>query len=71
MARSVVVLITVTDRGHIKVDVRGPYSDKNSINEILDAAKILVEQGNFGGAKPNLKQEPPSHGYWGAEDYPE
>jgi hypothetical protein len=71
MPRSVVVLITVTDQGHIKVDVRGPFSDNNSVIEILDAAKTLVEQGNFGGARPDFKQEPPSHGYWGADDYPE
>lgn len=49
MPRSVVVLITVSDRGHISVDVRGPYSDKDSIIQILDSAKELVEQGNFGG----------------------
>jgi hypothetical protein len=60
----------VNERGGIAVNAVGPYSDNQSLVEILDAAKILVEQGNFGGAKPNLKQEPPGHGYWEEGDYP-
>jgi hypothetical protein len=51
MARSVVVFITVSDTGHMTVDVRGPCSDNLSIIQILDSAKELVEQGNFGSGR--------------------
>jgi hypothetical protein len=49
--RSILLLVTVTDRGHISVDVRGPYSDKDSILSILEEARKLVEQGNFRDGK--------------------
>ena len=42
------MLITVTEAGRVTVDVRGPVNGKEGILQILDAAKELVEQGNFG-----------------------
>jgi hypothetical protein len=47
MARSVLMLITVSDIGKINVDVRGPVSSKEGILQILESARELVEQGNF------------------------
>jgi hypothetical protein len=51
MARGILVLITVSDIGHITVDVRGPVKGKDGMLTILQSAKELVEQGNF-GARP-------------------
>jgi hypothetical protein len=48
MARSILMLITASDTGHISVEVRGPLKDKEGAIEILKAAQELVEQGNFG-----------------------
>lgn len=47
MSRSVLMLITVTDTGHISVDIRGPYSDQGSLIAILDSARQLVEEGTY------------------------
>jgi ribosomal protein S28E/S33 len=41
------MLITVSDIGHMTVDVRGPVKDKDGILQILESARELVEQGNF------------------------
>jgi hypothetical protein len=49
--RSILVLITVTDKGDIRVDVRGPHQGAESITTILDSARQLVEQGNFSDDK--------------------
>jgi hypothetical protein len=46
--RRVLILITARDTGTMTVDVRGPYSDRDSIIIMLDEARKLVEQGNFG-----------------------
>lgn len=48
MARTVMMLITVSDTGKITIDIRGPVNDKVGILTILDAARELVEQGNYG-----------------------
>jgi len=45
--RSVLVLITVNDKGDISVDVRGPVKDKEGMLAILEAARELVEQGTY------------------------
>ena len=49
--RSILVLITVTDKGDITVDVRGPHQGAESITTILDEARKLVEQGDFRGPR--------------------
>jgi hypothetical protein len=51
MAKGILMLITVSDTGHITVDVRGPVNGKEGILTILDSAKELVEQGTY-GARP-------------------
>jgi hypothetical protein len=43
--RTVAVTIIVDDRGGIKVNAVGPYSDNQSLVEILKAAQELAEQG--------------------------
>jgi hypothetical protein len=47
MTRVITVLITTTENGRISVDVRGPVKGKEGMLDILDAARELVEQGNF------------------------
>jgi hypothetical protein len=46
--RRVLVLITVSEAGHITLDIRGQVNGKEGIIQILDSAKELAEQGNFG-----------------------
>jgi hypothetical protein len=46
--RSIVVITTVTDDGHIRVDVRGK-ADLEAVREILKAAMELAEQGKVSG----------------------
>lgn len=43
--RTVAVTIIVTDSGDIIVNAVGPYSDNQSLVEILKAAEKLAEQG--------------------------
>jgi len=45
--RSVLLLITVSDTGHISVDIRGPVKGQEGIMEILLAAEQLVKQGTY------------------------
>jgi len=47
MARKVNMLISVSEAGRITIDIRGPVNGKEGILQILDAAKEMVEQGNF------------------------
>lgn len=73
MARSVLMLITVSDIGKISVDVRGPVSGKEGMLAILESARELVKQGNYGvgtqgGQRGNTSTEEPSHGYHEAGD---
>jgi hypothetical protein len=44
---SVVIIITVSDTGHIKVDVRGQRISQSGIKSALSAASRLVEQGAY------------------------
>jgi hypothetical protein len=48
MARGIVVLITVSDTGHITVDVRGPVKNQDGMLQILKSAEELVKQGTYG-----------------------
>jgi hypothetical protein len=43
--RTVAVTIIVNERGGISVNAVGPYSDNQSLVEILKAAQELAEQG--------------------------
>jgi hypothetical protein len=43
--RTVAVTIIVNERGGIAVNAVGPYSDNQSLVEILKAAQELAEQG--------------------------
>jgi hypothetical protein len=47
MARGILMLITVSDTGHISVDVRGPVKGKDGMLEILKSARELVEQSDY------------------------
>jgi hypothetical protein len=46
--KTIHMLITVSENGKIAVDVRGPVNGKEGILQILDSARDLVEQGNYG-----------------------
>jgi hypothetical protein len=46
--KTIHVLITISDTGRITVDVRGPVDGKEGMLQILESARELVEQGNFG-----------------------
>jgi hypothetical protein len=48
--RSIVILITVSDDGHISVDARGKVG-LEGIKETLKAALKLAEQGQVRGAQ--------------------
>lgn len=52
--RTVMVTIIVTDSGDIKVYATGPYSDNQSLVEILKAAEKLAEQGKVDVNVDNL-----------------
>jgi len=56
MAQAIMMLITAKDSGGITVDIRGTTS-KEGILAILDAAKELVEQGNY-EQKPHARRTP-------------
>jgi hypothetical protein len=47
MAKGILMLITVSDKGHISVDIRGPVQGKDGILTILNEARKLVEQGTY------------------------
>lgn len=47
MPQSVVIIITVSDTGNMKVDVHGQRISKHGIMSALQAAKQLVEQGTY------------------------
>ena len=47
MSRSLVIIITASDTGSIKIDIHGQVG-KEGIITLLDEAKKLVEQGIYG-----------------------
>jgi hypothetical protein len=47
MPQSVVITITVSGTGNMKVDVRGQRISKSGITSALNTASQLVEQGTY------------------------